>query len=179
LKFCKNCGLPVAQLTTYVSTGGTAPLMNPPPSQPQYIDIKNTPEGIKLRQQKVLTLLGFIFSLPAAAIIGANFGLDNVIAPLAFFGMIIGIVWTNFHFKAKMRLLEQKLQQQQSSPAYFAPQQPMSSLPQPGAQAWSPALPPSTPQQIVPPPTNPLQETPQPRPSVVEDETQRLPPKKS
>src|SRR5262249_60104249 len=65
-KFCRQCGLPLAQVSDYVAAGGTGALASPPAPPP----LLETPEVVALKQQRILTILGIcispvVFPLPA------------------------------------------------------------------------------------------------------------------
>jgi hypothetical protein len=160
-KFCRSCGLAMTPVTTYVATGGTAPLT--PPPVPMDSSPMSTAKGFwqKLppNQQMIASILAFIFAIPFLGVFagGRLAGMAAILMPL-------GIVWSVLYFRAKQREMAQR----------FYP-------PQPTAQMYTP--PPTTaPQpayQVPPLRTNPLTDTPPARPtvptSVTEDETQRLP----
>jgi hypothetical protein len=154
-KFCKNCGLPLAQVQSYVTTGGTAPLTPLPPSTPP-----GSLEGLTPRQQKKLTIMMFILAPMILGALGGALHAGRVFGPLAgiaFLLMPLGIMWAKFRYEAQ----EQRLRQQ--------PWYPQEVPPPPLAQGnvYQPPLPPHQ--------TNPLSDVPPVRGSVVEDETQRLP----
>ncbi|MFN0124032.1 MAG: zinc-ribbon domain-containing protein [Blastocatellia bacterium] len=192
IKFCVSCGLPMQQISGYVHSGGTAPLAQPQATAHVMLTpeaLKNTPEGVKLRQKRTLTILAFIFGVPASAILGDQAGVEDFIVPLMPFVMIIGIVWASFRYKNEMAELAQRYTQPGWSPPQPAfpqtgsqpalpPQQP-NTYPDayPGAYQ-SPQSPPAQPAyrpvpSAVQPDTNPLDRL--PRPSVTEGETRRLP----
>ncbi len=160
-KFCRQCGLPMSQITNYVSAGGTAPIaQQQPPAPPGSI----APDGMTPKQKLILTILLFVFSPAIFAVFGEMLGLHRVgeaLASISAVLMPIGIVWAVFRYKAQQRRL-----QQQQSPQQMQPPMPQH-LPQ---QIYQP---PTYQPAISPPPTNPLA-TPI-RGSVTEDETQRLP----
>lgn len=153
-KYCKSCGLPMMQVYSYVSNGGTAPLTPLPAQEPQ-------PGGFTYKQKKVLAILAFVFApgiIPIligpinGALAGWLAGLSGVLMPL-------GIVWSVYYFNAKIRAAASS----QSSSTYIAP-------PTPEA-AYQPPTP-----LLRPHPTNPLNEAPRrPAGSVVDDETRPLP----
>lgn len=163
-KFCRSCGLALSPVTTYVATGGTAPLT--PPTVPMDATSVSTAKGFweKLppNQQMVASILAFIFAIP---FLGAFAG--GRLAGMAAILMPLGIVWSVLYFRAKQRELEQRFHQLHRPPL---------------AQTYTP--PPGMPQpvNIQPPPlrTNPLADGPPLRQhvpsSVTEEETQRLPP---
>src|SRR5262245_7017851 len=52
-KYCRQCGLPLAQVSDYVAAGGTGAIARPPaPPLPE------TSEMLALKQQRILTILG-------------------------------------------------------------------------------------------------------------------------
>lgn len=156
LKFCKTCGLPLAQISTYVATGGTAPLSQQPQPAPPALEQL---EYLTPKQQMILTILLFVFSIPAIAIVSEMLGLPEEIIALASVLMPIGIGWSVFHYKAQMRRREYLRQQAMAMPMQ-TPQ-----MPPPVYQA-----------ALTPPPTNPLADV--TRGSVIEDETRKLPEKR-
>lgn len=157
-KFCRQCGLPVAQLTGYVASGG-AELPTAPQSARHPLD-KMT-EGMTPRQKMLLSILFFVFLVPVLKILGLD-----PLAKIASVLMPAGIIWSVFHFKAQERRLRQRMAQQQMMPVQPLPvptQQPV--LP---TQTYQPPIY----QPPAPPPTNPLAQV---HNSVTEDETRRLP----
>ena len=155
-KFCRQCGLPMAQLTGYVASGGTgAPA---PPVVPAPLD--QLAEGMTPRQKMVLAILCFVF-LPG--ILGVL--RMGPLAGLAGMLMVPGIIWAVFHFKAQERRLRQQQMMHQPLPPPAQPPPQQSALP---TQTYQPPLY----QPPAPPPTNPLR---QERGSVTEEETRHLP----
>lgn len=168
-KFCKNCGLPLTQLSTYVQTGGTAPLSGPPTAptgEPQKPNFLNT---LTPRQRLVLLILMLVFAPAFLAVLGdfgGPFRLFEALVPLAALLMIPGIIWAVFDYRNRMRQL---------APPPWVQGQPLpSASPQahqmPPAQAQQPPYQP--PQSLPPQRTRPLSDI---QGSVVEGETQRLP----
>ena len=154
-KFCRSCGLALTPVTTYIATGGTAPLTPPPSLQ------STTPTSgargfwnqLPPYQQMIASILAFIFAIPFLGVFagGRLAGMAAILMPL-------GIVWSVLYFRAKQREFEARRHQ---------PTAQMYTPPQPAAYQAPPPL-----------RTNPLAE-PQPihpRVSVTEEETQRLPP---
>lgn len=160
-KFCRQCGLPLTQVTSYVATGGTGSLTPAPPAP-----IAIEPDGLTPKQRMALTIILIVLS---PAILGVLAGITDLdlfgyLAGLVSILMPLGIVWTIFHYKAQMRKLQQKAFQQQAMQQQVAPPQ---SQPMPAFQPHSYQAP------LSPPPTNPLAD--QRRGSVTEDETRRFP----
>ncbi len=160
-KFCRSCGLAMTPVTTYVATGGTAPLTPPPTQQPT--TPASTARGFwdKLppNQQMIASILAFIFAIPFLGVFagGRLAGMAAILMPL-------GIVWSILYFRAKQREMEQRFHQLHHPPT---PQ--MYTPPQPTTNQTPPPL-----------RTNPLAGPPPvysrvPN-SVTEEETQRLPP---
>lgn len=149
-KFCRQCGLPMTQVTGYVSTGGTSQLV---PQGGRSNPLEKVTAGLNPKQKMVLKILLFVFS-PA---ILAAMGLENL-APIAGVLMIIGIVWSVFSYKAEVN-------------RGYAPPPPL-----PPQAEYLPPLPPQA-YQEAPPPTNRFAG--QPQPSVIEDETRKLPNEKA
>lgn len=186
IKFCRQCGLALQQVTGYVASGGTGALT--PPPQTSLNPIAKATDGFTPKQKMILTILLLVFSPAIFGTFGAVTGLEEFGAALAGISAVlmpIGIVFTVMRYKAqKQRLAQAQMQYAPMPPGQMQPQMPYQSvvppsavpqysLPQPIQQ---PIAPPQNYQQPIyqppsPPPTNPLQ-----RPSsVVEDETRRLP----
>jgi hypothetical protein len=168
-KFCRQCGLPIAQVSDYVATGGTGAIARP--SSP--LPLSETSEMLALRQKRTLTILSVCIAPIIFAIIGDELlGLDDF-AGIPFLLVPVGIVWAVFRYKMQLRRLQERQLQQ-----YYAQQQHHQPMPQ---QAPTPKLiiqPPSDPSQVAPlgqldaPRTNPLADP--PPGSVVEDETRKF-----
>lgn len=168
-KFCKNCGLPLAQLSTYVQTGGTAPLASPPTSPTSEPKKTNFLDTLTPRQRLVLLIMMFIFAPALLAILGdfgGPFRLFRALVPLAGLLMVPGIIWAVFDYRNRVR--------QMFTPPWVQAQPLPPVNPQayqmPPAQAQQPPYQP--PQSLPPQRTNPLTDV---HGSVVEGETQRLP----
>jgi hypothetical protein len=189
-KFCRQCGLGLTQVSSYVSTGGTAQLTpsTPPPVSP----IAQLTANYTPRQKMVLSILCLIFLPGILAVMTDFIGLAAALVPVAGIFMCIGIPWAVIHFRNQQRLLDQQqwqaqmqMQQMQlgvplppiAPPVqhYLQPsiQQPIQMpLQQPQVYAPQPVY--QTPQAIPPantPNTNPLGTAPS---SVTENETRRL-----
>ncbi len=173
-KYCRQCGLPLAQIAGFVAAGGSGALTQPPGySSPPPVQFAETSEMLALRHKKVMTILSVcIAPIIFAIIAGGMFNFEEL-AGIPFLLMPLGIAWAVFRYKTQLRQLqEQQLQQ------YYAQQQYHQQTPQP---TTTPKLviqsPPSQPQfsqpQLNAPRTNPLAE--QTRGSVVEDETRKFP----
>jgi hypothetical protein len=195
-KFCRQCGLPLAQLTDYVASGGTAPLSQanlPNLAQP----VTQSLEGMTPRQKMALTIIGMTMLIPFSGIVGEALFDAGEIAGLLSVLLPFGIIWAVFHFRNQARRLAQEQWQRQMQMNQMYAGAPMHSQPYlpppvqpPIQQPAQPARPqavlqpmsapiyqiplPSTPQE--PPNTNPLGTAPS---SVVEDETRRLSDKQS
>jgi zinc ribbon protein len=167
-KFCRQCGLPIAQVTDYVAAGGTGAIARPPspPSLPE------TSEMLALKQQRILTILGVCITPVILAILADEVFKVGDLAGIPFLLVPIGIVWARFRYKMRLRQLQERQLQE-----YYA--QHHQSMPQQGPtpkliiqpQTDQPQLAQSA--QVDAPRTNPL---PDPTPgSVVEDETRKFP----
>jgi hypothetical protein len=165
-KYCRNCGLPLAQLTGYVATGGTAPIA-PPPTQPTE---RRFQENMTPGQRLFLTIMLMIFSIPVFGILagfGGPFHIFGYLAGLAAVLLPVGITLAVIDYKNRVRRL--------SPPMPFAPQQFQTPPAPPQFQpTYQPPAPQPHPQPLPSDQTNPLAEAP-PRGSVIEDETRRLP----
>lgn len=186
-KFCRQCGLSLTQVSSYIATGGTAQLMpSAAPSTPAPLSqFAQLIAGYSPRQKMWLTILCMIFLPGLAAVMGSPF--DYFVPVLGVF-MCVGIPWAVIHFRNQQRLLDQQqwqvqIQMQQMQPPLqshylqppqqFAQQVPVQ-MPQPMQQPYAPQpvyQPPVAPQPPKPVDTNPLK----PPASVIEDETRRLP----
>jgi hypothetical protein len=169
-KYCRQCGLPLAQVSDYVAAGGTGAIARPPaPPLPE------TSEMLALKQQRILTILGVCIAPIVFAILADEVFKFGDLAGIPFLLVPIGIVWARFRYKMQLR----RLQERQLQEYYAQPHQPM---PQ---QAPTPKLiiqPQTDPSQVAQaaqvaqvdaPKTNPLPE--QSPGSVVEDETRKFP----
>ncbi|HKQ77014.1 MAG TPA: zinc ribbon domain-containing protein [Blastocatellia bacterium] len=172
-KFCRQCGLPLAQITGYVSTGGTGALQQPPSfSAPPPFQFTETAEMLALKQKKIMTILSICIAPIIIAIIGDWLNVDEF-AAIPFLLIPLGIAWAVFRYKTQLRLLQEKQLQQ-----FYAQQQHHPPIPN---QAPAPSFnfqpssnqPPSGQPQLSAPRTNPLAE--QSRGSVIEDETRKFP----
>jgi hypothetical protein len=170
-KYCRQCGLPLAQVSDYVAAGGTGALTSPPSLPP----LPETSEMLALRQQRTLTILGVCIAPIVFAILADEVFKFGDLSGIPFFLVPIGIVWARFRYKMQLR----RLQERQLQEYYAQHHQPM---PQ---QAPTPKLiiqPQTDPSQLAQsaqmahvdaPRTNPLPES-SPG-SVVEDETRKFP----
>ncbi len=154
LKYCRNCGLPISQISSYVATGGSANLA--PPSAPSL----HSGEYLTPKQRLVLTIMLTILSPAIFAAIAESVGLQPGIASIPAVLMPVGIIWAVFHYKAQVRRRALERQYMTTPPVATRTPQP----PQAGAVPYPTALPPHQ--------TNPLAEV--PPGSVVEDETRKL-----
>jgi hypothetical protein len=124
-KFCRQCGLPLAQVSDYVAAGGTGALARPtgPPSLPE------TSEMLALKQQRILTILGVCIAPVVFAILADEVFRVGDIAGLPFLLVPIGIVWARFRYKMQLRRMQERqlqeyyAQQHQSMPQQAMPQQ--------------------------------------------------------
>jgi len=155
LKFCRNCGLPLSQVTTYVASGGTNDLtvFNPPP-------VVLSKRGFTLKQVLTLRILGVLISPALVAILQELVGFpEEIIAITAIVAPFL-ILLAFFRYRAQtMQIAAQQDMQRQ----WIVPPPPIA-LPRPKN-------------------TNPLEE-PRPADvahpvSVIEDETIRFPEKRS
>ena len=190
-KFCRQCGLSLTQVSSYVATGGTAQLT---PVKEAASQLTQMTAGYTPRQKMVLAILCLVFIPMMTAIMSDPLGLDDFFVPLAMIFMCVGIPWAVIHFRNQQRLFDQQqwqaqmqMQQMQSSvplPPIAPPvqhylqaplQQPVQMpVQQPFQQPYAPQAVYQAPQaapQTNPPNTNPLGTAPS---SVTEDETRRL-----
>jgi hypothetical protein len=163
-KFCRQCGLPLQQISGYVASGGTGALMPAPPPSPIEVD------GLTPKQRMALTIILIVLSPAILGVLAGITGMDlfGFLAGLVGIMIPFGVTWAIFHYKAQIRRLQQQAFQQQVMQQQMGPPQPQ---PMPAFQPRSYQAP------LSPPPTNPLAD--QRRGSVTEDETQRLPGQRS
>jgi hypothetical protein len=165
LKFCKSCGLPVAQVSTYVATGGTGQLMSPPPmmAPPQM------PEYLTPKQQMAAIILIWAFAIPLIALFCAMFDLPEELIALPAITFPLGIIGAFFRYRAQVRRRQYEEQYAQYYQQQYYQQQ------QPQQQNWAPPAvnAPTYQSALTPPRTNPLGKG-----SVIEDETKKLPEKR-
>jgi zinc ribbon protein len=169
-KFCRQCGLPLAQVMDYVAAGGTGALAPapPPPPPPPLIE---TAEMQALKHKRTLTILSVCIAPIVLAIFLDNFPWIDDFAGIPFLLVPIGIVWARFRYKMELRRLQDRQLQE-----FYAHQQYQQPAPQ---QASGPKLiiqAPSGQQRLAQsdaPRTNPLAEPSQA--SVIEDETRKFP----
>ena len=145
LKYCRNCGLPISQISSYVATGGTANLAPVSPSGPL------STEDLTPKQWLAVPIMLLVLSPAIVAVFAEALNLNSELAAIPAVLMPVGIILAIFHYKAQIRRLREL-------------QQPQGMMPPPTVYAAQP-LPPHR--------TNPLADV--TRGSVVEDETRRLP----
>lgn len=188
-KFCRQCGLGLTQISSYIATGGTGQLT--PPAAASTSSLAQLTAGYSPKQKMVLAILCLIFLPGMLAGMSSAIGLEDFFGPVAAVMMCVGIPWVVIHFRNQARLLEQQrwhMQMQMNpyplgtpvspvQPYLQAPPQPQLQVPiaQPIQQPYAPqpvyqAPPPVRPAH--PPNTNPLGTAPG---SVIEDDTRRLP----
>jgi hypothetical protein len=170
-KFCRQCGLSLAQVMDYVAAGGTGALVQPPISPPPHLT--ETSEMLALKHKKTLAILSICIAPITWAIFASNIlGIDEL-AAIPFMLLPIGIIWAKSHFKMRLRQLQERQLQE-----YYERQQRQQAPPQ---QAPGPKLiihtpsvqPPLDRPQFDAPTTNPLAE--QSHGSVKEEETRKFP----
>jgi hypothetical protein len=163
-KFCRQCGLPLAQVADYVAAGGTGALSQP--TSPQPPPLMDTSEMLALKHKRTLTILSVCIGPVVLAAIGDSLKLGDIVG-IPFLLIPIGIVWASFRYKMRLRRLQERQLQE-----YYANQQ---SQQAPGPkliiQAPSNQTPIGQP-QLDAPRTNPLAEP--SHGSVVEDETRKF-----
>lgn len=166
IKFCRQCGLPLAQVSGFVASGGTGALVTPPMAPPQSIpQLPETADMLALRQKRVMTILAMIILPIVLTIIGEEMANAGEIMSVFFLLIPLGITWAAFHYKTQLRRLqEQQLQQHYSmQQPGFGQMAPPSAIPQPMFQP-----------QLTPPQTNPLNVASSAPSSVIEEETRRF-----
>lgn len=172
IKFCRQCGLPMAQVSGFVASGGTGALVSPPQmntvqqSSPVPIQLAETSEMLALKQKRILTIMAMILLPILLAIVGEEMANAGEVFAATFLLIPLGVTWAIYHYKTQLRRLQEKQLQQHftaQQPTYQQPVQPPQAtpIPQPMFQG-----------QLSPPPTNPLNVA--APSSVVEDETRRF-----
>jgi hypothetical protein len=148
LKYCRGCGLPVSQVTSYVASGGTQDLVRPqvthysPPA-----DSSLTP-----LQKMILKIVAVCLAPPFVAAFAALLDLPPELAMFPAIFLPFGILIASFQYRSqKRRLSASDVTVEQQNTIARAPVQ----------------------QMLPPKETNPL-EARQPA-SVIEEETIRLP----
>jgi hypothetical protein len=182
-KFCRQCGLALTPVTGYVASGGTGALTPPPAASPVQPAAPAPPisfDGLNPKQKMVLMIVMLAMSPAIFGVLGGVTGMGFLFGRLAGLSAVLmplGIIFTIFHFKGRIREWErqqQQLQWQASMPPYNAvplPPPQAQPVPRPTSQPVfqsQPYPPPASPA----PPTNPLNASPG---SITEDETRRLP----
>ncbi len=165
-KFCRQCGLPLQQVTGYVATGGTGALTQPPAQPAPPPQFAETAEMMALKHKRTLTILSVCILPIIFAIIADNVLKLDDLAGIPFLLVPLGIVWASFRYKTQLRRLQEEQLQQYYAQQYQQPMQ-QASAPQPLFQSQS-AQP-----QLDAPRTNPLADL--SHGSIVEDETRKLP----
>lgn len=170
-KFCRQCGLPLAQVSNIVATGGTGALVSPPPVQTPAVPIQlaETSEMLALKQKRILTILATILLPIIGAIIAEEVLFAGEAFAVLFLLIPLGVTWAIYHYKTQLRRLqEQQLQQ------HFAAQQPVYQQPVQSTVQSAPNPQPMFQGQLSPPPTNPLNVVSPMPSSVVEEETRKF-----
>ena len=172
-KFCRQCGLPLAQVSDYVAAGGTGAIARPPAPPP----LPETSEMLALKQQRTLTILGVCIAPVVFAIFTNEVLKFGDLAGIPFLLVPIGIVWARFRYKMQLRRLQERQLQEYFAQQYQPAQQqamtpkliiqPQTDPSQSAQSAQSAQL-----AQVDAPKTNPLPE--QSPGSVVEDETRKF-----
>ena len=165
LKFCKSCGLPVAQVSTYVATGGTGQLVAPP----MMMAPPPKPELLTPKQQMGAIIMTWVFAIPLIALICSMLNFPEELIALPAITLPLGIIGAYFRYKAQVRRRQYEEQYAQYHQQQYYQQQ------QPQQQNWAPpSVNAPTYQSALPPQsTNPLGKG-----SVIEDETKKLPEKR-
>ena len=172
-KYCRQCGLPIAQIGGYVATGGTGALTQPSGnSAPPPFQFTETSEMLALKQKRILTILSVCISPIIFAILADEVFKVGDISGIPFLLVPIGIAWAMSRYKTQLRRLQEKQLQQYYAQRNYQP----APLQTPGANPVfqpQPHQPQSAQPQLNAPRTNPLAE--QSRGSVIEDETRKFP----
>jgi hypothetical protein len=103
-KFCRQCGLTLAQVIDYVAAGGAGALAQSPAAAPP----SETSEMLALKQKKTSTILSVcIAPVVFAAIADRVFGIRDI-AGIPFMLIPVGIVWANFRYKMQLRRVQER-----------------------------------------------------------------------
>jgi zinc-ribbon domain len=162
-KFCRNCGLSLAQVTDYVAAGGTGALGQPTSPPPPLME---TSEMLALKHKRILTILSVCIGPVVFAAIGDSLRLGDIVG-IPFLLIPIGIVWASFRYKMQLRRLQERQLQE-----YHANQQSQQTATPKLIIQPPPNQPPIGQPRLDAPRTNPLAELSQG--SVVEDETRKF-----
>ncbi len=167
IKFCRQCGLPIAQVGSFVASGGTGALVSPPAMHQQSLPVQlaETSEMLALKQKRILTIMAMILLPILLAIIGEEMANAGEVFAATFLLIPLGVTWAVYHYKTQLRRLQEKQLQQ-----HFAVQQPMYQQPPQAAPMPQPMFQ----GQLSPPPTNPLNVANSAPNSVVEEETRKF-----
>ncbi|MDX2039617.1 MAG: zinc ribbon domain-containing protein [Acidobacteriota bacterium] len=174
IKYCRQCGLPLAQVGNFVSTGGTGALVSSPQintmntvqqQPPVPIQLAETSEMLALKQKRILTIMAMILLPILLAIVGEEMANAGEVFAATFLLIPLGVTWAVYHYKTQLRRLQEKQLQQ-----HFAVQQPMYQQPPQAAPMPQPMFQ----GQLSPPPTNPLNVANSAPNSVVEEETRKF-----
>src|SRR5262249_34949814 len=121
-KFCRQCGLPLAQVSDYVSAGGTGAIARPPAPPP----LPETSEALALKHQRTLTILGICIAPVVFAILADKVFHVGDLAGIPFLLVPIGIVWAGLRYRIQLRRLQERQLQEYYAQQYQpAPQQAM------------------------------------------------------
>ncbi|MBK7597364.1 MAG: zinc ribbon domain-containing protein [Acidobacteria bacterium] len=97
-KYCRQCGLPLTQLTGYVATGGTAPLQPLPPLQQASSALSKMTEGLSPKQKMVIENSAF-------RLLPAIFGALGELIPFAVrLAPVAGVMSDFRHFMVRLQL---------------------------------------------------------------------------
>src|SRR5262249_58194537 len=123
-KYCRQCGLPLAQVTGYVATGGTGSLTQTPGySAPPPFQFTETSEMLALKQKKIMTILSISIAPVLFAIIASEMFKVGDLAGIPFLLVPLGVAWAVFRYKTQLRQLQER-QLQQYYAQHHAYQQP-------------------------------------------------------
>jgi len=175
-KYCRQCGLPMAQISGYLATGGTGGLTQPPGhSAPPPFQFTETAEMLALKQKRILTILSICIGPVIFAILANEVFRVGDLAGIPFLLVPLGIAWASFRYKTQLRQLQERQLQQYYAQQHYQqmPQQAPGSIFQPQVNQPQSGQAQSGQPQLNAPRTNPLAE--QSRGSVVEDETRKFP----
>ena len=108
-KYCRQCGLPMAQISGYVATGGTGGLTPPSGhSAPPPVQFTETAEMLALKQKRILTILSVCIAPVIFAILASEVFRVGDLAGIPFLLVPIGIAWATFRYKTQLRQLQER-----------------------------------------------------------------------
>lgn len=100
LRFCRSCGLPLAQVTSYVASGGTRDLT--PSVDEQVSSTRFTPQ-----QALALKLMAILLAPGLVGVLSAIFKFPGKLAGIPAVLIPILVLWAVFHYLSQTRKIEE------------------------------------------------------------------------